>query len=89
MIIADEPTASLDVTVQTQMALLKDLQKDMQQSMLLISHDLGLIAQNCDVIYIMYLGRIVEVGTPIQIFKSPLHPYTQALSFNPKPRSIV
>ena len=80
LVIADEPTASLDVTVQNQiMTLLNELQSELGMSMLLISHDLGLIAQNCDYIYIMYLGRIVEEGSPIQIFKDPKHPYTQAL----------
>ena len=80
LVIADEPTASLDVTVQAQiMALLNELQTELGMSMLFISHDLGLIAQNCSYIYIMYLGRIVEEGSPMQIFKTPQHPYTQAL----------
>ncbi len=80
LIIADEPTASLDVTIQAQvLALLNGLRDDYQLSILLISHDLGIIAQVCDRILIMYLGRIVESGTPHQIFKSPAHPYTQAL----------
>jgi oligopeptide/dipeptide ABC transporter ATP-binding protein len=80
LIIADEPTASLDVTIQAQvLALLNGLRDDYQLSILLISHDLGIIAQFCDRILIMYLGRIVESGTPHQIFKTPAHPYTQAL----------
>lgn len=80
LLIADEPTASLDVTVQAQvMALLKDIQRQHQMSMLLISHDLGIIAQHCDRVMVMYLGRIVETGTPADIFLSPQHPYTQAL----------
>lgn len=80
LLIADEPTASLDVTVQAQvMALLKDIQRQHQMSMLLISHDLGVIAQNCDRVMVMYLGRIVETGTPRDIFLNPKHPYTQAL----------
>lgn len=80
LIIADEPTASLDVTIQAQvLALLNGLRDDYQLSILLISHDLGIIAQFCDRILIMYLGRIVESGTPQQIFKAPAHPYTQAL----------
>jgi len=80
LLIADEPTASLDVTVQAQvMALLKDIQRQHQMSMLLISHDLGVIAQNCDRVMVMYLGRIVETGTPGDIFLNPKHPYTQAL----------
>jgi len=80
LIIADEPTASLDVTIQAQiMALLNDLKEEFNLSILLISHDLGVIAQSCDHILIMYLGKIVETGTPDQIFHSPKHPYTQAL----------
>jgi oligopeptide/dipeptide ABC transporter ATP-binding protein len=80
LLIADEPTASLDVTVQAQvMALLKDIQRQHNMSMLLISHDLGIIAQNCDRVMVMYLGRIVETGTPNDIFLNPKHPYTQAL----------
>lgn len=61
------------------MRLLKNLKADYKISILLISHDLGLISENCDYIYVMYLGKIVEEGSPRQIFKSPLHPYTQAL----------
>tara|TARA_A100001015_G_C15039600_1_gene738731 strand:+ start:1994 stop:2794 length:801 start_codon:yes stop_codon:yes gene_type:complete len=80
LIIADEPTASLDVTVQTQiMALLNELQEEHDMSMLLISHDLGVIAQNCDYIYIMYHGNIVEEGPTYDIFKHPKNAYTQAL----------
>ncbi|RAP34194.1 peptide ABC transporter ATP-binding protein [Candidatus Marinamargulisbacteria bacterium SCGC AG-439-L15] len=80
LLIADEPSASLDVTVQAQiMRLLKNLKSDYKMSVLLISHDLGLISENCDYIYVMYLGKIVEEGSPQQIFTSPLHPYTQAL----------
>lgn len=80
LMIADEPTASLDVTIQAQvLALLNTLRDDNQMSILFISHDLGVIAQFCDRILIMYLGRIVESGTPHQIFKTPQHPYTQAL----------
>jgi len=80
LLIADEPTASLDVTIQAQiMALLKDLQNEFNMSILLISHDLGVIAQTCDDIYIMYLGQFVEKGTPKEIFGDPRHPYTQAL----------
>jgi len=80
LIIADEPTASLDVTIQAQiLSLLKQLKTEFKLSMLLISHDLGVIAQHCDYILIMYLGKIVEQGSPQAIFGSPLHPYTQAL----------
>ncbi|MFC1616698.1 ABC transporter ATP-binding protein [Candidatus Margulisiibacteriota bacterium] len=80
LIIADEPTASLDVTIQAQMLdLLEQLQREYKLSVLMISHDLGIIAQYCDYIIVMYLGKIVEEGTPKQVFKNPLHPYTQAL----------
>lgn len=80
LVIADEPTASLDVTIQAQIIhLLNELKEEFDMSILLISHDLGVIAQNCDEILIMYLGHIVEKGTPHSIFKAPKHPYTKAL----------
>lgn len=80
LLIADEPTASLDVTVQAQiLELLHQLKEEFEMSILLISHDLGVIAQNCDEILVMYLGKIIEKGHPHDIFQNPLHPYTQAL----------
>jgi len=80
LLIADEPTASLDVTIQAQLlTLLNQLKDDENMSMLIISHDLGVVAQNCDEILVYYLGKIVEKGTPEQIFLNPQHPYTQAL----------
>ncbi|MDA1353451.1 MAG: ABC transporter ATP-binding protein [bacterium] len=80
LLIADEPTASLDVTVQAQiMRLIKGLQTQYGMGVLMISHDLGLVAQTCDRVCIMYLGKIVEEGTPEQLFRTPKHPYTQAL----------
>ena len=80
LLIADEPTASLDVTIQAQiLALIDSLRVELNMAVLMISHDLGVIAQYCDEILVMYLGKIVEKGTPLQIFKSPQHPYTQAL----------
>lgn len=80
LLIADEPTASLDVTIQAQvLALLKDLKSETQMSVLLISHDLGIIAQHCEYILVMYLGAIVEKGSVEDIFYRPKHPYTQAL----------
>lgn len=80
LLIADEPTASLDVTIQAQILhLIEKLVQDYGMSVLLISHDLGVIAQHCDYVYIMYLGKIVEEGSPQQIFTNPLHPYTKAL----------
>ena len=80
LLIADEPTASLDVTVQAQiMQLIQEKRMQYDMSVLFISHDLGVVAQHCDVIMVMYLGRIVEMGSAVDIFKSPKHPYTQAL----------
>ncbi len=80
LLIADEPTASLDVTIQAQiLTLLRDLQRELGMSVWMISHDLGVIAQTCDEIAVMYLGKIVEQGTPLALFSAPQHPYTQAL----------
>ena len=80
LLIADEPTASLDVTIQAQiLALINELKEDLGMSILMISHDLGVIAQYCDEIMVMYLGKIVEKGNPKDIFLNPKHPYTQAL----------
>ncbi|OQY18606.1 MAG: dipeptide/oligopeptide/nickel ABC transporter ATP-binding protein [Desulfobacteraceae bacterium 4572_35.1] len=80
LLIADEPTTALDVTIQAQiMALLTTEQQQRQMSTLLISHDLGVVAQNADIVAIMYDGLIVELATVNTIFTSPLHPYTQEL----------
>ncbi|MGA0241756.1 MAG: ABC transporter ATP-binding protein [Candidatus Marinamargulisbacteria bacterium] len=80
LLIADEPTASLDVTVQSQiMALLQEIHHDLGMAILFISHDLGIVAQNCNQVHIMYLGQIVEHGPTIPIFKNAHHPYTQRL----------
>lgn len=80
LLIADEPTASLDVTIQAQiLQLLRSLQTELSMSVWMISHDLGVISQFCDEIAVMYLGRIVEYGTPRELFLSPKHPYTKAL----------
>ena len=80
IIIADEPTTALDVTVQAQILdLLSNLQKDSGCSILLITHDLGVIAENCDEVCVMYAGRVVERGTSNKIFASPQHAYTQDL----------
>jgi len=80
LLIADEPTAALDVTIQAQiMDLLLDLRQRYGMAILLVSHDLGLIARLCDRIAVLYLGRIVEVATATELYDSPLHPYTQAL----------
>ena len=80
LLIADEPTTALDVTIQAQiLSLIRDLQDEMKMAVLLITHDLGIIAETCDRVLVMYAGRIVESGTVIQIFDSPAHPYTQGL----------
>ena len=80
LLIADEPTTALDVTVQAQiLRLMKNLQEDMGMSIMFITHNLGVIANMADEIAVMYLGRVVELGSVRQIFNSPQHPYTQAL----------
>ena len=80
LIIADEPTTALDVTVQAQILdLLQNLQKKSGSSILLITHDLGVIAETCDEVCVMYAGRIVEKGSTKQIFTEPAHAYTQDL----------
>lgn len=80
LLIADEPTTALDVTVQAQILdLLQILQREEQMSILLITHDLGVVAQSCQRVMVMYAGQLVEMGPVEQIFTSPQHPYTQAL----------
>ena len=80
ILIADEPTTSLDVISQAQIiALILDLKNKMDLSVLLISHDFGLIAQSADRVAIMYRGRIIEVATVPELYHNPLHPYTQML----------
>ena len=80
MLIADEPTTALDVTIQSQILdLLLQLQQQRKMSMLLITHDLGIVANTADRVAIMYAGEIVETGSTRQIFASPLHPYTAGL----------
>jgi peptide/nickel transport system ATP-binding protein/oligopeptide transport system ATP-binding protein len=80
LLVLDEPTSALDVSVQTQVLnLLVDLQDEFGLTYLVISHDLGVIRYICDRIAIMYMGRIMEKGSTSQIFRSPRHPYTQAL----------
>ena len=80
ILIADEPTTALDVTIQAQIIdLLMDLQSDMGTSILLITHDMGVIAETASQVAVMYAGRIVEKADVHTIFKSPLHPYTQNL----------
>jgi peptide/nickel transport system ATP-binding protein len=80
ILIADEPTTALDVTIQAQILyLMKELQKEFESSIIFITHDLGVIAQMADRVAVMYLGKIVEEGTVYDIFNNPLHPYTRAL----------
>lgn len=80
ILIADEPTTALDVTVQAQITdLMKHFQKEYQMSIIYITHDMGVIAEMADSIAVMYLGRVVECGSTKDIFKNPLHPYTQGL----------
>ncbi|WP_405431495.1 ABC transporter ATP-binding protein [Micromonospora sp. NBC_00617] len=80
LLIADEPTTALDVTVQAQvMELLAEIQRDSGMGLLLITHDLGVVAEVADDVAVMYAGRIVERGTVEQIFAGPAHPYTEGL----------
>lgn len=80
LIIADEPTTALDVTIQAQiLELLKNLQKNEQCSIMLITHDLGVIAEMADIVVVMYAGKVIERGTAQEIFHNPLHPYTIGL----------
>ncbi len=80
LIIADEPTTALDVTVQAQILdLLNKLQKENGSSVILITHDLGVIAETCDEVVVMYAGRVVEQAPVINIFKNPQHAYTKGL----------
>ncbi|RMF42462.1 MAG: ABC transporter ATP-binding protein [Deltaproteobacteria bacterium] len=80
LVIADEPTTALDVTIQAQiMTLLKQLQTERNMANLLISHDLGVVAENADRVMIMYAGKIVESAVTADIFSCPLHPYTRGL----------
>lgn len=80
LLIADEPTTALDVTVQAQiLELITEIQADTRIAMLLVSHDLGVVAENCDRVVVMYAGQVVEEGSVSEIFDAPSHPYTSAL----------
>lgn len=80
ILIADEPTTALDVTIQAQiLELIKELQKETGMSIIFITHDLGVIAQICDDVVVMYAGKIAETASSIELFKNPKHPYTQGL----------
>ena len=80
LLIADEPTTSLDVTIQAQyLDLLKEVQASAGVAVILVTHDFGIVAANADRVAVMYAGRIVEMGTTLQVFNNPSHPYTRAL----------
>src|SRR5579872_1070167 len=80
LLLADEPTTALDVTIQAQiMDLLQHIRAEFNSSLLLITHDLGLVAENCDRVYVMYAGELVEHGDVVSLIENPLHPYTQGL----------
>jgi|CXWL01.1.fsa_nt_gi oligopeptide/dipeptide ABC transporter ATP-binding protein len=86
LLIADEPTTALDVTIQAQiLGLLREIQAKTHMSILLITHDLGVVAQLADYVYVMYAGRIVEHAATDELFAHPMHPYTQGL-FHCTPR---
>jgi oligopeptide/dipeptide ABC transporter ATP-binding protein len=80
LLLADEPTTALDVTIQAQiLSLLKDMAARHETTILLIAHDLGVVAELCDRVGVMYAGQLVELGPVARIFENPLHPYTKAL----------
>jgi len=80
LLIADEPTTALDVTIQAQfLKLIKDIQRDTDFSMIVVTHDFGIVAKVCDQVAVMYAGRIVENAPIRELFNNPQHPYTQAL----------
>jgi oligopeptide/dipeptide ABC transporter ATP-binding protein len=80
LLIADEPTTALDVTIQAQILdLMRNLRTKMETSIILITHDLGVVAEMCDRVSVMYAGRIVEMAEVVDLFESPKHPYTEAL----------
>ena len=89
--ISDEPTTALDPTIQAQiLQLIKDMKKKLNMSVLFITHDLGVVAQNCDRVVVMYAGKIVEVAEVCELFDHPAHPYTQGLIMSiPKMSSDV
>src|SRR5699024_2385465 len=91
LLIADEPTTALDVTIQAQiLELIKDLQERLNMSVLLITHELGVVAETCDYVAVMYSGKIVEYADVRSIFKEPQQPYTVGLinSLPPHDRDI-
>ena len=86
LIIADEPTTALDVTIQAQiLELMQDLARDLGTALIIITHNLGVVARYADRVIVMYAGKIVETSTAVEIYKNPLHPYTKGL-LNSVPR---
>ena len=80
LLVADEPTTALDVTIQAQiMDLLRDLQRERNMALMLITHDLAVVAETCERIVVMYAGQVVETGPVAKVFEAPQHPYTHAL----------
>jgi len=80
ILIADEPTTALDVTIQAQiLELIKQLRKELQMSLILITHDMGIVAESCENVLVMYAGKVVEYSDIMTIFKHPAHPYTIGL----------
>lgn len=80
LLIADEPTTALDVTIQAQILdLMRDLRKNSDTSILMITHDLGVVAEMCDRVIVMYAGQIVEEASVLELFENPQHPYTKGL----------
>ncbi len=80
LLLADEPTTALDVTIQAQVLdIIKNLQTRLNTAMIMITHDLGIVAEVCDNVAVMYAGEIVEYGSKREIFKNPSHPYTAGL----------
>ncbi len=80
LMIADEPTTALDVTIEAQiLALMKNLQKDRNTSILMITHNLGVVAEVCDYVYVMYAGKVMEQANTFELFKDTRHPYTEGL----------
>jgi oligopeptide/dipeptide ABC transporter ATP-binding protein len=80
LLVADEPTTALDVIVEAQiLAILADLKRNFDTALLLITHNLGIVAEACDRVAVMYAGRIVEEGPAVEVFSEPAHPYTREL----------
>ena len=86
LLLADEPTTALDVTIQAQvLEMMMDLKRKLNTSMILITHDLGVVAETCDKVAVIYAGQIVESGSKEAVFRNPVHPYTKGL-FGSLPR---